>query len=262
MVDYHMHTPLCGHASGSADEYVESAIAGGFREIGFSDHAPMPEGLRKGISMSPDEAEGYVSSIEAIKQEYGGKIKVRLGFEVDFPLFESFDEKYLTDARIDYLIGSCHFVDGWAFDHPAHIDGYNGRDIDDLYDRYYSQLEGLVESGLFDIVGHFDLVKKFGYRPKKDFSRTIEKIAGIAAAKKVAVEINTNGISHPVREIYPSDKIIGILFDRNVAVTFGSDAHSPDRVGYRFTEAAEKIRRAGYRKICGFSGRKRYDIVL
>jgi histidinol-phosphatase (PHP family) len=262
MVDYHMHTPLCGHASGSIEEYVVSAVAKGFRDVGFSDHAPMPEPIRRGLSMSPGDVEAYIGSVEILKNKFGRTINVRLGFEVDFPLFETFDQKYFADSRIDYLIGSIHFIDGWPFDHPAYVDGYNGRDIDELYGKYFSQIEGLVGSGMFDLVGHFDVVKKFGYRSKKNFKREIETIAGTAARKGVAVEINTNGITHPVHEIYPSDEIIAILFDCNVPVTFGSDAHSPDRVGSRFEVVAEKIRKAGYRKISGFSKRKRYDILL
>jgi histidinol-phosphatase (PHP family) len=262
MVDYHMHTPLCGHASGNVEEYVGTAIAKGFRDIGFSDHAPMPEPIRKGLSMSPDEVEEYIRSVEILKNKFSTNINVRLGFEVDYPLFETFDSKYFADPRIDYVIGSCHFVDGWAFDHPAYIDGYNGRDIDELYGKYYSQVEGLVGSGIFDLVGHFDVIKKFGDRSKKSFKGEIEKIARTAAQKGVAVEINTNGVSHPVREIYPSDEIIAILFDCNVPVTFGSDAHSPDRVGFQFEVVVEKIMKAGYRKISGFSKRKRYDILL
>lgn len=40
IADYHMHTPLCGHAIGEPAEYVEQAIAAGLEEMGFSDHAP------------------------------------------------------------------------------------------------------------------------------------------------------------------------------------------------------------------------------
>ncbi len=41
--DYHMHTPLCRHATGEPGEYAARAIALGLTEIGFSDHSPMPQ---------------------------------------------------------------------------------------------------------------------------------------------------------------------------------------------------------------------------
>jgi histidinol-phosphatase (PHP family) len=262
MVDYHTHTNRCGHASGTVEEYIESALSNNIREIGFSDHAPLPESIRSGYTMSASEVEQYISTIEEYRARYNDRIRVRLGFEVDFPLQGSFDVKYLSDRRIDYLIGSCHFIDGWPFDHPDFIGGYRERDIDDIYARYYSVMESLACSKLFDIIGHFEIIKKFGYRPNRDFLPAVEKIAKIMAANGLAAEVNTAGMIHPVREMYPSDLILQIFFTCNVPITTGSDAHKPEQVGNLLPEAIEKITRAGYRKISGFSKRKRYDIPL
>ena len=38
--NYHTHTTRCMHAVGSDEEYVLSAIKGGFQILGFSDHTP------------------------------------------------------------------------------------------------------------------------------------------------------------------------------------------------------------------------------
>jgi histidinol-phosphatase (PHP family) len=262
MVDYHTHTNRCGHAYGTVEEYIESALLKNIREIGFSDHTPLPESIRYGYTMSASEVEPYIGTIEEYRARYKDMISVRLGFEVDFPIQDSFDSKYFSDMRIDYLIGSCHFIDGWPFDHPDFIDGYRDRNIDDIYARYFSVMESLAGSGLFDIVGHFDIVKKFGYRSNQDISPIVEKIARIMAANNLAAEINTAGMIHTVREMYPSDDILQVFFNCNVPITIGSDAHKPEQVGYQFPEAIEKITRAGYRKISGFSKRKRYDITL
>lgn len=262
MVDYHTHTARCGHASGTVEEYIESALSHNISEIGFSDHAPMPETTREGFTMSGDEIEPYISSIEEQRERYGGRIAIRIGFEVDYPLLGSFPDRYFTDNRIDYLIGSCHFLDGWAFDHPDFIDGYRNRDINEIYERYYSVIESMAAARLFDIVGHFEIVKKFSFRPTRSFAPAIEKIARMLAADDIAVEINSAGMMHPVGEMYPADDIIQVLFDRNVPVTLGSDAHRPDQVGRLLPDAADKLRRAGYRKISGFLKRRRYDIIL
>jgi histidinol-phosphatase (PHP family) len=152
MVDYHTHTVRCGHAYGTVEEYIESAISKKIREIGFSDHAPMPEAEREGYTMSVNEVEPYISSLEEHRGRHEGTIAVRIGFEVDYPLLGSFPDRYFTDARIDYLIGSCHFIDGWAFDHPDYIDEYGKRDIDDIYENYFSIMESLAASRLFDVV--------------------------------------------------------------------------------------------------------------
>ena len=262
MVNYHNHTALCGHASGTLDEYITSAIRQGVKEFGFSDHAPVPEHLREGISMEPYEAEIYIAEVVKKKSEYAGRIDVKLGFEVDFPLFKTFDETYLHDPRIDYIMGSIHYMDGWGFDNPDNIAVYNERDIDSIYLDYYSILASLAVSRMFDIIAHFDLVKKFGHRPASDMSGIIESIAKTLSGTETAVEINTAGLLKPVAEIYPSDDIIDILFRNNVAVTLGSDSHSPEDVCYGYPLAVEKLKKAGYRKVSGFTGRKRHELDL
>ena len=109
MVNYHNHTALCGHATGTLDEYINAAIEKGVAEFGFSDHAPVPEHLRDGISMAPYEAEIYIGEVLNKKAEYSGRIDIKLGFEVDFPLFDTFDRNYLRDKRIDFNgLGSLH----------------------------------------------------------------------------------------------------------------------------------------------------------
>jgi histidinol-phosphatase (PHP family) len=262
MIDYHNHTSLCGHASGELFEYIESAVKKGMLDIGFSDHAAMPEELRQGISMAPEETELYINRVTEAADLYRGKINVRLGFEVDFPLFDTFDRRLFSDGRVDYIMGSCHFIDSWAFDHPEYVKGFDERDIDSIYLDYYSIIESMAESALFDIIGHFDLVKKFGHRPRAGMESVVRRIASKLAAAGTAVEINSAGLRKPVKEIYPSSDIVEILFQENVPVTTGSDSHSPEEVGAGYAEVFELIKKAGYRKISGFEKRKRYDINI
>lgn len=261
-VNYHNHTSYCGHADGTIDEYIEAAIALGIKEMGFSDHAPLPEKLRPGITMHPGETEPYIEEILSAQERFSGRINIRLGFEVDYPLFGTFDEKYFTDSRIDYLIGSCHFLEDWPFDHSDYIDEFDRRDINAVYSHYFDILKGLASSGLFDIVGHFDLVKKFGHRPEKNIAENVRNTARVMSRNQIAVEINTSGLIKPVGEIYPSYDIIKILFEENVPVTMGSDSHSPAEVGQGFKEASVMLKKAGYTKVSGFSKRKRYDLPL
>ena len=193
---------------------------------------------------------------------------IRIGFEVDFPLCDAFDLKYLKDERIDFIIGACHFiskydiVNEWAFDNPQFIAEFDKHDIDDLYNLYYSIIYEAVISRNFDIIAHFDLIKKFGHRPKKDLKPTIQKIAQAMSKYDIAAEVNTSGLLKPVKEMYPSEDIISIFFENNVPITLGSDSHVPDAVGYAFDRAVQIIKKIGYTKISGFSKRKRYDVDL
>ena len=258
----HNHTPLCGHASGSIDGYIEAAIEKGISFMGFSDHAPLPEELRQGITMHPDEIEEYISLVEQARDRFSGRIEVLLGFEVDFPLHDTFPAAYFNDSRIDYLIGSCHFIDGWPFDHDDYIAEFSRRDINDIYARYYEIIAGLIDCRLFDVAGHFDLVKKFGHRATGDFSATIDTLAKKMSRAGMAFEVNTSGLIKPVGEMYPSQDIIEIFFRNNVAVTLGSDSHSPEHVGYGFESALEAIRSAGYRKMVTYRKRRPVTVEL
>ncbi len=260
-VDYHIHTPLCGHADGTPEDFAEAAIAANVAEIGFSDHAPLPEPLRAGITMSTDEIENYLTLVQDAKERYAGRLSVKIGLEVDYPLHASFPRWYFSDPRFDYLIGSCHFIDGWGFDNPDHAAEFDRRDVNAVYRRYFEILRNLVQSNLFNIIGHIDLVKKFGHRATGNCSDAIRAIFS-PLPENVAVEINTSGLRKPVREMYPSREILGVLFERNVPVTLGSDSHTPCEVGYEFYQALSAIKDAGYRKISGFVKRKRFDITL
>jgi histidinol-phosphatase (PHP family) len=212
--------------------------------------------------MTPDMTEHYISLIERNRNDFDGKISVRVGFEVDFPFHDTFDSSYFNDERIDYFIGSCHYIGDWAFDHPACIDEFGRRDINEVYRQYYDIIGRMAGTGRINIIGHFDLVKKFGHRATADFKSKIEKITGMISNAGIAVEINTAGLRKPVGEIYPDRAILDIFFNGNVPITLGSDSHHPEEVGYMFDKAVEMFKKAGYRKISGFSKRKRYDITL
>ncbi len=262
MVNYHNHTTLCGHAIGELDEYIIKAIEHGVTEFGFSDHAPLPLHLREGISMHPEEVDGYISLVLSKKEEYKNRIDIKLGFELDFPLFDSFEERFLLDPDVDFIIGSTHYMGDWGVDNPSEIERYKERDIDEIYKDYYSLIEGLVDARFCDIVGHFDLIKKFGHRSKSDLTPVVRRIAKKMSAYGIAAEINTSGMRKPVAELYPSDEIINIFFQENVPLTMGSDSHTPEDVCSGYPLAIEKLKRAGYRKISGFTKRKRHELLL
>ncbi|MDR3238457.1 MAG: histidinol-phosphatase [Spirochaetia bacterium] len=259
-ISLHNHTELCGHASGSIDEYIKAAIEKNITCFGFSDHAPVSVNTRE--SMSSEETETYIDMVLSAKDRYAESIEILLAFEVDYPLHASFAASYFTDERIDYLIGSCHFIDGWAFDNEKYIDEFSKRDVDDIYTKYYKTLESLVSSRLFNIVGHFDLPKKFGHRPLRDFGPTIESLAKKMSKEGMAFEVNTAGLIKPVGEMYPSKEIIDIFFRCNVPATMGSDSHSPQQAGCGYDLAIETLKAAGYRKLTVFRKRKPFEIVM
>jgi len=257
IVDYHLHTVLCGHATGSPEEYVRQAIKVGLREIGFADHAPLVSHRDPSITMDFDQLPEYHRLIEDVQRDFRDRITIRLGLEADFiPGFENQTQEIINGYHYDYIIGSVHFIKEWAFDNPQEINGWKNKDTDRIYVQYYEYLRCCAETRMFNIMAHVDLVKKFGHRPTKDMASEITKTAEVFKACGVAIEINTSGLRKPVKEIYPSLAALKIYCKAGVPITFGSDSHGPQEVGKDFDQAWELAKSAGYKTYVLFRGRR------
>ena len=144
----------------------------GLGEIGFSDHVPMywlPEERRDPTgAMAMEELEAYVSDVLRLRERYPEISHPGWGWKADFiPGHEEELVRLLEPYPWDYVIGSVHFLDDWNFDHPDLVHRYAEWDIDVLYDRFFALERAAAESGLFDILAHIDLIKKFGHRPRR-----------------------------------------------------------------------------------------------
>jgi len=255
--DYHMHTPLCGHASGDPQDYADQAIKIGLKEIGFSDHAPMVHKPMPGITMSLEELPKYNAMIEEVRERYASQISIKIGLESDFlPGYESKTKAIIESFPYDYIIGSVHFIDDWAFDDPAFRDYWKKYDVNEVYLKYYALLKQSAQTGFFQIMGHCDLPKKFGARPTIDLTDEIKATAKIFKETGVAVEINTAGLHKPIAEMYPSLDCLKIYFQAGVPLTFGSDAHHPQFVGSDFDKAVDLAQLAGYSEYLIFKQKK------
>ena len=149
-VDLHNHTPLCNHATGTPREYVLKAINEGIDIFGFSDHAPMDfdKKYRMGFADMPK----YEQEILALKDEFKEQIDIRLAYEVDF--LKGYIDKRVLEAKVDYLIGSVHFINRWGFDNPEFIGKWKNQDVDTIWQEYFNAIKELAKSGHFQIVGH------------------------------------------------------------------------------------------------------------
>ncbi|HTY87115.1 MAG TPA: histidinol-phosphatase HisJ family protein [Candidatus Acidoferrum sp.] len=256
--DYHMHTPLCRHASGPPAEYARHALALGLAEIGFSDHSPMPREDFDNWRMYDRQLDDYVAQVRRVQADFP-QLTIRLALEVDYlPGGEDWIRQLAARHPWDYFIGSVHYVsDSWAIDDPQKLSEWKQRSADAVWAAYFERLTLAAASGLFDIIGHADLPKKFGHRPPPNLAALGETF--LAAAKKTgcAIELNTAGLRKDCREIYPSRSILELACRKGVPITFGSDAHAPGEVGMNFAEAVRLARGVGYTERCRFDQRKR-----
>lgn len=243
--DYHTHTARCGHARGTPAEYVEAARAAGLLAIGVADHLPLLPEPDPELSMEACELDDYVAEVLELKAAFPGF--VLLGIEADYrPDTVSEVHSLLESQPFEYVIGSVHHLGDWGFDDPRQMEGYSSRQIDDVWVDYLELVGEAAECGLFTILGHLDLVKKFGYRPTRALDDELDRVVERLSRAGVAIEINTAGLHKPVKEAYPSPAILRKLWAADIPITFGSDAHRPEEVGRDFDHAADLARAAGY----------------
>jgi histidinol-phosphatase (PHP family) len=257
-VDLHNHTTLCNHATGTSEEYIKKAIDLGIDVYGFSDHAPMKFDTE--YRMSLEQSDLYKKEILYLKEKYKKDIDILLAYEVDYMSNSSYLEDVIINAKVDYLIGSVHFIDEWGFDNPAYLKDYAHKDIDKLWQDYFDTIEYMAKTNYFDVAGHLDLIKVFNYLPKKDI-RIIAKNALMAIKKSdMTIEINTAGLRKPIKEQYPSMNLLKMAFELGIDITFSSDAHSVKQVGLYYEEVAQIAKSIGYTDCIIFKNKEKVRV--
>lgn len=246
--DYHTHTPLCKHAAGEPEEYVEAAILAGVSEYGISDHAPMTPEPFDDWRMELAELDLYLAWIERAKVHAGERLNIRMGLECDWlPGCEQWTKKLKAMADWDYLIGSVHYLGSdFDFDNPKWLGKWAEVDIEEIWTRYWQAYSAMADSGLFTILGHPDLIKKFSYRPEGDLSRFYEPVIDTIAASGSLIELNTAGWYKPCAEQYPNVEFLELANQAGIGLLISSDAHAPGEVGRDFQKAIQIAKEAGY----------------
>ena len=252
IVDLHNHTPLCNHAEGLIEEYIQEAIKSGTKIFGFSDHAPMDFDPK--YRMDFTQMKSYEKEVLSLKEKYKNQIEILLAYEVDY-LQGHMDERVLN-ADVDYLIGSVHFLEGWGFDNPEFIGRYETQDIDEIWQKYFDTIEEMANSNLFDIVGHLDLIKVFKFMPRGNINEMAQKALQAIKDANMVLELNVAGYRKPIAEAYPSFSLLKQAYELDIPITFSSDAHKPEQVSLFNNEVTHLARSVGYTKCAYFRKRE------
>ena len=239
--NYHTHTSRCQHATGSDEEYVLSALKGGYVALGFSDHTPWAyrSDYVSTIRMEPGELPEYVHSIRALKEKYKHRIRIRTGLECEY--FETYIpwlKEVIREEKLDYILFGNHFYS------TDERDPYFGRNTTtpemlELYEE--STLKGL-ESGLFACLAHPDLFGRSYPAFDKHCERVGRNICRKAARLHIPLEYNLSGFSACTGTKsagYPHPRFWEIAADEGCTAIIGVDAHSS-----RELEDTEKYRQA------------------
>lgn len=228
LANYHTHTARCKHAVGEDKEYVEKAIAEGLEILGFSDHPPMPYrgDYESYYKMSMDELPSYVESVLSLREEYKGRIDIRLGLESEFfPSLHARSVEVWRRYPIEYLILGQHFV-GEETDVPRDPAPTPSSDPKRLT-KYVDLVISGIRTGMFSIVAHPDILNYTG-EDMEHYRREMGRLIDAAITHGVTLEYNLLGMSE--KRSYPRREFWEEAARRGASAVIGCDAHSPVRV--------------------------------
>ena len=261
VTDYHVHTARCGHAGGATRDYVLQAVSRSLTEVAITDHVPLwflpGDDPEPGLAMSRAELPGYVEEVLALREELRGTIDVLLGIEADYA--EGHEEglrELLAPYPWDVVLGSVHFVAGGWIDAPGAAARHEREGSANLWNEYYRLAAKAASSGLFDVMTHLDLPKKFGHRRPPECEPAEDAAVEAVRAAGVAVEVSSAGLRKPVGEEYPGPALLGKLVAAGVPLVFSSDAHAPAEVGWGREKVVAAARAAGATHHVTFRGRR------
>jgi histidinol-phosphatase (PHP family) len=270
-IDYHTHHARCGHASGSLEEYVQQGIRLGLDQLGLSDHMPLlhvnPADYYPEMAMPMEELPRYVEECLELKERYRGQIDIRVGLEGDYiEGWERQIEDIIVSYPWDYVIGSVHFLGEWDVTDFRQVHHWEGKDVLSVYRAYYDAVARAAATGFYDIMGHLDVIKRFGHKPaaeQEEELRALEEDALAAVARSGrAMELNASGLSKPCAEMFPGRRMLEEAYRLGIPVIVGSDAHQPEKLSEHLDKAQSLLYEVGYRELAVFEKRERSSVKL
>ncbi len=232
--DYHTHTPLCHHAEGEPEAFVQQALALELSDYGIADHAPFAALMAEKDNWRMHEAElpRYAQWIERARAAaQGSTLRILTGFECDWlPNQKDWIEQLAAQFPVDYLLGSIHYIgDKKSVDDPVFRDEHATGSLEGDWALYWQRATEMVQSGLFDIYGHLDIIKIWGGRLENEADYYMPCIEAIAGQGGI-VELNVAGWVKPCAEQYPSRGFLEQLLKRRIPICINSDCHRPSEV--------------------------------
>jgi histidinol-phosphatase (PHP family) len=236
----------------------EQAIALGLPAVAFTEHLEFTAGgegdsigeiatdHRWWSRIKPLDVAGYLAAIDECRQRYPG-LRILSGVETgESHLFAASAGAVVRGSSFDRVLGSLHAVPYQG--KLVAADALFGSMPDDEVMRYYfAELVRLIEgSDLFQVLAHLDFPRRYWPRGahlyrEEGFEEEYRTVLRALAASGRVLEINTKS---------PLASVALVRWWREeggTAVSFGSDAHLPQRVGDRFKLAVDVVEAAGFR---------------
>lgn len=266
-VDYHNHTTLCHHATGTVDEYLQRATELGIAEFGFSEHSFwMIRPDARNLCPTQEEMGIYFKWMDDRRERFdgtNGKPRLRVGIEADWvPERAEEAAEFIASYPFDYVYGSVHHVMNPELKQYISSWWFTSDDLHGIYECYFQEVERLALSGLCDILAHLDVIRRSNRVPPGGVEPYVQKILPSLVKSGVTVEINASGKDHANGDFFPTPGVLKMLIEAGVPITFGSDAHAVAHVGRYKDEVVGLFKSCGGREIALFENRKRRMVPL
>jgi histidinol-phosphatase (PHP family) len=264
LVDLHLHSTCSADGVSDLVAYAQQAAChrddAGLAVLGFCEHADFDPRDRAYKYL---DVARYDRELEAARR-VGGDVRFCQGVEITYQAgLEDRIRAWLSLRRWDYVVASVHLVDyadGWAMISESRaIEGYfEGHSQAEAYRPYFEELLRAARSGLGNVLGHLDLIKRYGtahYGPFEptDFEDEIRAVLQAIIETGMGLELNTSGWRQAPGEPYPGLQVLRWYWELGGQVlTVGSDAHHVDQMGAGIPEALDLARAAGFRAVAAF----------
>ena len=255
-IDCHMHTPLCGHASGEPCDYVDEAARKGISLITFTCHIPMhgEDFSQTGIRMRHADLPRYREMVKEA-QAYGETLGVEVLYGIEAEIH--MDQAAMADMRetieeepFDFVLGSLHHMlpgfRRWLEEEGCHSD-------EKRITGYFESLAAGAASGLYHSLSHPDVIRLYAtlqdpFDPQLH-AAVIKDFLDVTAESGVCLEINTSGLIKGDFIVHPDPVIMQWALERDIPFTIGSDSHNPKMVGQFFEDTLKQFKNMGLTRL-------------
>ncbi len=262
--DYHLHSSFSEDSDANIKDIIQSAKHKGMTSICITDHYDMDfPVIKEAPEMKFDlDIPGYVKALNELKQSLAPDFDLRIGIELGtMPnTLEKLTGFVNGNPYFDFIIASTHIVDNMDPYYPSY---FEGRSITDGHRRYFEdELYTVSNYDSYDVYGHLDYILRYGrdfenpFNPM-DFMNIFEEIFKQIIAKGKGIELNTGGLYKNLNKTHPCKDFLKLYKELGgEIITVGSDAHSPDKIGYGFDVARDLLLECGFKYYCTFKDRK------
>jgi histidinol-phosphatase (PHP family) len=234
--DYHVHST---YSDGRfLFQMVRAAAEAGLAGVGVADHCNVSDReeiaeQKHLLGFNLDETyERRREAIQRLREE--SKIEIYDGVEMDYhPEEEDAIRAFLDEADFQYTIGSVHYLDGVNVHVEPYFAEQTERDRQAAVDRYFDYLVALIDSELFDVAAHVDLVERNPALRDLATEADYRRVAEAFADSRTIPELNAGRALDEYGEFHPSPAFLDVLAEYGIPITVGSDAHQPEEIGER-----------------------------